>query len=348
MLASSDAGEVGELLRQGLGEPTHEPVVVFCGDGERHVVTIRLRMFRTVAAKGAGPARLVSIASRIDGDGAALTLSQCTSDAGDTASAMADMDALRWVPPEPSAAAGISVTSRDRFFIKEVARDSMFVQVIQGNVTDRAALRTAMDRWLSEVEPSSIGWLGSTGGVTEDGRFILFARFSSEEEAMRNSDRPEQSAWWAETSKLFDGNATFKNSIAVDEDLVGNPDDAGFVQFVLGRMSDPERGRALMRRQDRQAWTELRPDLLGTVTAVHEGGEMTTAAYFTSEKDAHEGEAKEIPEELTRDMEEINSLTVGEPEFLTSRSPGSILPNADLADLALRPHRRRRWIQHNQ
>jgi hypothetical protein len=197
----------------------------------------------------------------------------------------------------------------------------MFVQVIQGKVSDRAALRTAMDRWLSEVEPSSIGWLGSTSGVTEDGRFLLFARFTSETEAMRNSDRPEQSAWWAETSKLFEGNATFKNSIAVDEDLVGNADDAGFVQFVLGRMRDPERGRALMRRQDRQAWTELRPDLLGTVTAVHAGGEMTTAAYFTSEKDAHEGEAKEIPEELRRGMEEINSLTVGEPEFLDIREP---------------------------
>jgi hypothetical protein len=139
----------------------------------------------------------------------------------------------------------------------------MFVQVIQGKVSDRAALRAAMDRWLSEVEPSSIGWLGSTGGLTEDGRFVLFARFISEEEAMRNSDRPEQSAWWAETSKVFDGNATLKNSIAVDEDLVGNPDDAGFVQFVLGRMRDPERALALMRRQDPQAWTELRPTCWG-------------------------------------------------------------------------------------
>jgi hypothetical protein len=196
----------------------------------------------------------------------------------------------------------------------------MFVQVIQGKVADRSALRAAMDRWLTEVGPSSIGWLGSTGGVTEDGRFILFARFSSEEEAMRNSDRPEQSSWWAETSKLLDGEATFKNSIAVDEDLVGDPDAAGFVQFVLGRMSDPERGRALM-RQDPQAWTELRPDLLGTVTAVHEGGEMTTAAYFTSEKDARAGEAKEVPEELKRGMEEVNSLTVGEPEYLNIKEP---------------------------
>ena len=196
----------------------------------------------------------------------------------------------------------------------------MFVQVIQGKVIDPTALRVAMDRWLSEVGPSSIGWLGSTGGVTEDGRFILFARFSSEEQAMRNSDRPEQSAWWAETSKLFDGEATFKNSIAVDEDLVGDPDSAGFVQFVLGKMSDPERGRALM-RQNPQAWTELRPDLLGTVTAVHEGGEMTTAAYFTSEEDARAGEAVEIPEELKRGMEEVNSLTVGKPEFLDIKEP---------------------------
>jgi hypothetical protein len=196
----------------------------------------------------------------------------------------------------------------------------MFVQVIQGKVTDRSGLRAAMDRWLSEVAPGSIGWLGSTGGVTEDGRFILFARFSSKDEAMRNSDRPEQSAWWAETSKLFDGEATFKNSIAVDEDLVGDPDNAGFVQFVLGKVSDPDRARQLM-RADPQAWAELRPDLLGTVTAVHDGGEMTTAAYFTSEQDARAGEAKEIPQALKDGMEEVNSLTVGEPEYLNVKEP---------------------------
>ncbi len=196
----------------------------------------------------------------------------------------------------------------------------MFVQVIQGQVTDRSALRAAMDRWRSEVAPGSIGWLGSTGGVTEDGKFILLARFSSQEEAMRNSDRPEQDAWWSETSKLFDGEATFKNSTAVDEDLVGNPDDAGFVQFVLGKVRDPERARALM-RQDPQSWAQVRPDLLGTLTAVHEGGEMTTAAYFTSEIQAREGESKEVPEELREGMEEINTLTVGEPEYLDIKEP---------------------------
>src|SRR5215204_4813148 len=156
--------------------------------------------------------------------------------------------------------------------------------------------------------------------MTEDGGLVFVAPFWSHEETTRNSDRPEQDAWWSETSKLFDGEATFKNSTAVDEDLAGNPDDAGFVQFVLGKVRDPDRARELMSR-DPQAWTRLRPDLLGTVTAVHEGGEMTTAAYFTSEKDAHEGEAKEIPEELTRGMEEINALTVSEPEFLDIKEP---------------------------
>jgi hypothetical protein len=196
----------------------------------------------------------------------------------------------------------------------------VFAQVIQGKVTDRSALRAAMDRWLSDVAPGSIGWLGSTGGVTDDGRFILLARFSSQEEAMRNSDRPEQDAWWSETSKLFDGEATFKNSTAVDEDLAGNPDDAGFVQFVLGKVRDPDRARELMSR-DPQAWTQLRPDLLGTVTAVHEGGEMTTAAYFTSEQDAREGESKEVPQELQEGMAEIDALTVSEPEFLDIKEP---------------------------
>jgi hypothetical protein len=197
----------------------------------------------------------------------------------------------------------------------------MFAQVIQGKVTDRAALRQAMDRWQNELAPNSIGWLGSTGGVTEDGRFILLARFSSEEEAMRNSNRPEQDAWWAETSKLFDGEPVFKNSVAVDTDINGNPDQAGFVQFVLGKTSNTDRARELMQQDPVQNWADLRPDLIGTVTAFHPGGEMTTAAYFTSESQAREGEKKEIPSELRQGMEEMNALLVGEMEYFDLKEP---------------------------
>jgi hypothetical protein len=68
----------------------------------------------------------------------------------------------------------------------------VFVQVIQGQVADAAKVRAAMDRWGQELAPGARGWLGSTAGVTEDGRFIALARFESEEAARRNSGRPEQ------------------------------------------------------------------------------------------------------------------------------------------------------------
>jgi hypothetical protein len=68
----------------------------------------------------------------------------------------------------------------------------VFVQVIQGQVADAEQLRAAMDRWAQELALGAIGWLGTTAGVTEDGRFIALARFTSEEAARRNSDRPNR------------------------------------------------------------------------------------------------------------------------------------------------------------
>ncbi len=68
----------------------------------------------------------------------------------------------------------------------------MFVQVIQGQVSDSEQVRAAFDRWVRDLAPGAAGWLGSTAGVTEDGRFVALVRFASEEEARRNSDRPEQ------------------------------------------------------------------------------------------------------------------------------------------------------------
>jgi len=53
----------------------------------------------------------------------------------------------------------------------------------------------------------------------------------------------------------------------------------------------------------------------------HEGGAYTMAMYFTSEQAAREGELKEPPPELKAQMEEMNQLSVGEPEFLDLRQP---------------------------
>jgi hypothetical protein len=149
----------------------------------------------------------------------------------------------------------------------------MFVQVIQGRVSDAERLRAAVERWAQEVAPGAIGWLGSTGGVTEDGRFIVLARFESEEAARRNSERPEQDQWWTETAKLFTGEPTFRESTDVTVDVTGDPDQAGFVQVMQGRGSDPERAREIM-SQDAEKWAAFRPDVIGSVSVglvVHRG-----------------------------------------------------------------------------
>src|SRR3954451_6088947 len=103
----------------------------------------------------------------------------------------------------------------------------MFAQVIRGRTSDAEGLHAAMDRWIDEVRPGSIGWLGSTVGITYDGTFIAVARFESAEAAERNFQRPEQGRWWEETSRLFDGEVDFRDSEDLTVDLQGDPDEAG-------------------------------------------------------------------------------------------------------------------------
>ena len=196
----------------------------------------------------------------------------------------------------------------------------MFVQVIQGRTSDAEALRAAIDRWERDLAPGADGWLGSTGGVTDDGRVIGVVRFESEDAARRNSARPEQDRWWRETERLYDGTVTFRESTDVLVDLQGDPDQAGFVQVMQGRTSDPARARELM-AQDPDTWAKFRPDVLGSLEALHDDGSYTMVLYFTSEADAREGERKEVPLELRAVMEEMDKLTIGTTEYLDLRQP---------------------------
>jgi len=196
----------------------------------------------------------------------------------------------------------------------------MFVQVIQGQVADPEQAHAALDRWMQELAPGASGWLGSTAGVADDGTFIALARFESEEAARRNSDRPEQGQWWAETSKVFTGEATFRDSIGVMVDVDGDPDNAGFVQIIQGRGSDPDRARELM-GQNSAEWAAFRPDIIGSVATEHDGGTYTMTLYFTSEEAAREGELKEAPPELQAQMAEMDALNIGVPDFLDLRQP---------------------------
>ncbi len=196
----------------------------------------------------------------------------------------------------------------------------MFVQVIQGHVSDAAQVRAQLDDWVAKVSPGAVGWLGTTSGVTDDGNLVALARFESEEAAQQNSDRPEQSAWWEQTATLFTDEPTFHNSTSVEIDTPGDPSKAGFVQVMQGRTSDPGRARELM-ASDPTDWSEFRPEILGTVNVGHDGDAWTMAIYFTSEQAAREGEQKEPPAEMQQLMKEMDALSVGEPVFFDLKDP---------------------------
>jgi len=50
------------------------------------------------------------------------------------------------------------------------------------------------------------------------------------------------------------------------------------------------------------------------------------AMYFTSEAEAREGERKEPPPELQAQMEEMQRLSIGEPEFFDLTQPWLYAP----------------------
>jgi hypothetical protein len=186
----------------------------------------------------------------------------------------------------------------------------MFVQVINGKVADGGAARKLGERWVEELGADASGWLGSTAGVTADGELVVLARFASAEAAQRNSERPEQGAWWAEMEKLFVEEPRFAD---YDDVLLvggGGSDEAGFVQVMVGHTTDPDRERQLT-QEFAEVGAAFRPDILGGVVGIHDDGTFTQAFYFTSEEEARQGEKLEPPAELRAAFEEESQLTSG-------------------------------------
>lgn len=185
----------------------------------------------------------------------------------------------------------------------------MFIQVITGTTSDRDGLRRQFDRWQTELRGGATGYLGSTGGVTDDGRVFMAARFESEEAARRNSAREEQGAWWAETEKFLE-NATFQDSAEVQTLGGGGSNDAGFVQVMRGRITDKEKAPALMAQfaELLPTMAEQRPDIIGDVTVIHSDGSYSDILYFSSEAEAREGEKKEPPAEMQAMFEDYMAV----------------------------------------
>ena len=181
----------------------------------------------------------------------------------------------------------------------------MFIQVIQGQCNDADQLHRRMDVWREELEPGAMGFLGGTYGLTDDNEFIGVVRFDSKESAMRNSNRSEQGAWWGETERYFDGPVTFHDCDDVQLMLDGGSDDAGFVQVIQGRISDPEKFRMMM-DQPMDMLHRERPDILGGTIAVDENGYFTQTIAFRTEAEARAGEKKEMPQEMQDQMADMD------------------------------------------
>ena len=193
----------------------------------------------------------------------------------------------------------------------------MFVVVVRGRTDEADSLGVQLEAWDRDVKPKADGFLGSTSGVADDGTFVSFARFDSEDAARRLAELPEQGAWWEQTSKLLE-DVTSEESGDVVTLRGGGSDEAGFVQVVFGRATDEARVRALDERFASR--TDMRPDVLGELIVWFGGGRFAQAVYFRSEAEARAGESAELSAEDRQLMDDWQSA-VTEMEFHDLRDP---------------------------
>jgi len=177
----------------------------------------------------------------------------------------------------------------------------VFIQIIQGKCTRQDELRAMAERWVAEVGPGASGWLGGTYGFTDDDKFIGVVRFESKEAAMANSNRPEQTAWAEQMMALMDGPVEFHDCDDVTLMMDGGSDQAGFVQVIRGKVSDPARLKSMM--ADTTLLHEMRPEILGATLALEPDGTFTETVAFTDEASARAGEQVPPPPEVMAELE---------------------------------------------
>lgn len=194
----------------------------------------------------------------------------------------------------------------------------MFVQIIEGNVTDAEAVQALGDRWERELRPGATGFLGVTSGVTADKRAITIVRFDSPASAQANAARPEQTAFFEEMASLYVSGPHFAESTDVEELLGGIDTSARFVQVMKTAGADRVRTKGLDDQLDRFA--ELRPDLLGIFRVWTAPDTSYEVAYFTNEAAARAGESQPMPDDMAAVMAEYADV-MANTEFLDLVEP---------------------------
>jgi hypothetical protein len=175
----------------------------------------------------------------------------------------------------------------------------MFIQVMQAKCSRPDEVRAFMDKW-SAVD--SVGFLGGTFGVTDDGDLLAIVRFESADAARANSERPETDAMSQEFASYLDSPIDFADYDDVTNIRGGGSDDAGFVQVIRGRVDDAARAKALA--QGFSEMTETRQDVIGGTLAIAADGGYTETIYFTDEASARANEQGEPPpDDVRADLE---------------------------------------------
>jgi hypothetical protein len=196
----------------------------------------------------------------------------------------------------------------------------MFVEVVQGMVTDPLKVHQLLDRWVSDIAPQAPGWHDTTAGVAADGRFIAMIRFDSTAAPIPGHDQ-----WRAETMALLNGetsDAVYDRVVVLKEGAVGT---AGFVQFVLGRVHDLAAANAYLKDFD-EIVAPLRPDSTGRLMASRDDGQFIGAFTFSSELDARAGEAQVVSPSLAEMKRRGAALGDGRAEYIDLTDPWVYLP----------------------
>ncbi len=190
----------------------------------------------------------------------------------------------------------------------------MFIQVVSGDVADHSVLRRQLQRWVVELRPGAVGFLGSTAGITPQGHFVSVARFDDKPAARSNRERPEQAQWWKDTERCFNGPVEFRES--ADLDFLGNggSDSAGFVQVIEGRTGDRARFMVLEREIER-GFVKERPDFIGSMLVWWDSGAWLEVAYFSSEEQTRAAEQSGLSEGLTNVFSEWQGLAAPSSYF---------------------------------
>ena len=195
----------------------------------------------------------------------------------------------------------------------------MWVWILEGNVADPREVGRMLSLWADTFGQTTRGYLGTTAGVTDDSRFLLLARWESEDAGNHLLTNAEMQAWWTDFQEHFDGPVTFAETDDVTTSLSGGSDRAGFVQAIKASGVD----RAIVDTADRQFEAlapEFRPDLIGGVRVWTAADAFIEANYFTSEEAARAGEQQEPPAELVDSFESFMEM-MKDAEFFDFPAP---------------------------